>query len=327
MPICITELYTFDECLGYAQKCGNKINFLIIPNALSVARVSAVRNCPQISLTYQLDSENLWIAEELVGDPLLVKKLLSQLKQLFCWIVNNETTIHPLTEQAIEASLTDIDYDSRTFIIYQLLVEIILKSSRTEMSKKDFIDYAHQIYSNKGRFKKDIEEFRANFSANKAIYWYTRPSFVYRLLSRTCCSSNIQKIFKIRYFICSLYDQLTELHPESLWRSGKTLLVYRGKVVTKDEFRKIKESVGNLVITKTFSSTTIDKNVALQYAGDNLPEGLVGVIFRMIIDTDTNRTKPFAYIAPKSCNKDEEEVLISIGTIFKSLSIDKIEVD
>ncbi len=321
-PICVTELYTFDECQRYIQTCGNKKIFLIIPSALNMARLSIMQNSPQISLIYQLDSENLW-PPEFNDDLFPFKNLLGQLKQLFHWIDSNETTLHPLTEQAIGASLRDIDHDSRTFIIYQLLVEIILKSSRLKMSKEDFIDYAHQVYQNKGRFMNEIKDFSSKFTSNEAIYWYTRPSFVYRLLSRTCCLNNIQNIFKIRYFICSLFDQLKELHAESLSRFDENLHVYRGKIMTNNEYLKIKESIGNLVITKTFLSTTIDKDVARQFAGIGLPDGKVGVIFHMIIDTKVNRTKPFAYIPSKSCNPHEKEVLISIGTIFKTLSIDE----
>jgi hypothetical protein len=139
--------------------------------------------------------------------------------------------------------------------------------------------------------------------------------------------NNIQNIFKIRYFIYNLFDQLKELHAKSLSQFGENLKVYRGKVMTHGEFLKIKESIGKLVITKTFLSTTIDRDVALEFAGTDLPEDKVGVVFRMIIDTKVNRTKPFAYIASKSCHRDEKEVLISIGTIFKSVSINKITVD
>jgi hypothetical protein len=135
--------------------------------------------------------------------------------------------------------------------------------------------------------------------------------------------NNIQNIFKIRYFICSLFDQLKELHEESLSQFGENLHVYRGKVMTNNEYRKIKKSIGKLVITKTFLSTTIEKDVAHHFAGIGLPDGKVGVIFHMIIDTKVNRTKPFAYIPSKSCNPHEKEVLISIGTIFKTLSIDE----
>ena len=326
-PIGITEICTFNECLSYLQICRNKKIFLILPNALSVARWSAIRNCPKVSMIYQLDPENLWIAEQLNDNSFPFSELLDQLTQLFHWMANSETTLHPLTEQDISGSSKNIDGDSRMFIIYQLLVEVILKSLRTETNKRDFIDYTDQIYLSKGRFGKDIAEFKSNFTPSKAIYWYTRPSFVYRLLSRTCCLNNIRNVFRIRYFICGLHDQLKELHLGSLLRFGNKLCVYRGKSMTNNEFLQIKKNIGNLIITKTFLSTTIDRDVAIQFAGINLPEGKVAVIFCMTIDTAANQTKPFAYIASQSCNQDEKEVLISIGTIFKSVSIKKIEVN
>ncbi|UJR34134.1 hypothetical protein I4U23_021541 [Adineta vaga] len=45
----------------------------------------------------------------------------------------------------------------------------------------------------------------------------------------------------------------------------------------------------------------------------------------MIIDKSLNPAKPFAYIAPQSAHKDEQEVLVSIATIFRSLSVEKLE--
>jgi hypothetical protein len=94
-----------------------------------------------------------------------------------------------------------------------------------------------------------------------------------------------------------------------------------------EEVRKLDESIGDLIITTTFLSTTLDPEVALFFAGEGYhTDGKVAVIFRIFIDTDANKMKPFAFIGSRNPMNDELEVLVSIGTIFKILLVENISV-
>ena len=56
-----------------------------------------------------------------------------------------------------------------------------------------------------------IKEFTENYTSDQAIHWYTRDSFLYRLLNKALRSQNIDIIFKFRLIIADVYKQLNEL--------------------------------------------------------------------------------------------------------------------
>ncbi|CAF0984692.1 unnamed protein product [Rotaria sordida] len=75
----------------------------------------------------------------------------------------------------------------------------------------------------------------------------------------------------------------------------------------------------------TFLSTTTDKEVASIFAGDgaNLPSYERSVLFEMTIDTThCYKSKPLADVSKRSHMKDENEILLSMGTISQISSID-----
>ncbi|CAF5060249.1 unnamed protein product, partial [Rotaria socialis] len=63
------------------------------------------------------------------------------------------------------------------------------------------------------------------------------------------------------------------------------------------EFKKLAASIGDLVVTKSFLSTTTKREVAAMYSGrGTLDPEMVPAILHMKIDARRNETKPFAYI-------------------------------
>jgi hypothetical protein len=72
-----------------------------------------------------------------------------------------------------------------------------------------------------------IEDFQSNYKEKKAIWWYTRDCFLYRLLNKALRTENINIIFKFRFFIRELFYQLKN----ELNICMKTFSVYRAKRV------------------------------------------------------------------------------------------------
>jgi hypothetical protein len=88
------------------------------------------------------------------------------------------------------------------------------------------------------------------------------------------------------------------------------------------EFNKLQDSIGDLVVTKSFLSTTKKKDVAYFYSGVwtiKKPD-FVPAILHMIINKQINETKSFAPIRYNSQIREDDEVLISIGTIFRIIN-------
>ncbi|CAF4574882.1 unnamed protein product, partial [Didymodactylos carnosus] len=187
----------------------------------------------------------------------------------------------------------------------------------------------HKDFNYRTNFAKELEkinDFRLNYSSDAAVSWYTRDSFVYRLLNKALRTTDIDIIFKFRFFIADLYRQLQKEYSKFIQRFTDDeyfLTVYRGQHLKADELHELKDNIGRLISMNTFISTTYEKGVASIHAGDgSFSPILESILFEIQINTGID-TKPYANIKELSVMKDEDEVLFSIGTIFRIKSIEK----
>ena len=94
-----------------------------------------------------------------------------------------------------------------------------------------------------------------------------------------------------------------------------------------DEIHLLKRSVKQLISMNSFLSATTIKDLAEIFADtsdqSNEESPLQSVLFTINICDMTEDTTAFAFIQNFSCCRDEEEVLFSIGAIFKVVSVKK----
>ncbi|CAF0994225.1 unnamed protein product [Didymodactylos carnosus] len=120
-------------------------------------------------------------------------------------------------------------------------------------------------------------------------------------------TSNIQ--------INTLYQQ--QEHKELI------LTVYRGQIRTHKKLQILQNNEGNLISMNTFLLTTKNISAALLFSEQDKNSTLKSVLFQITIDTKSCTTKPFAFITTDSHMKIEEEVLLTIGTIFQIESVEE----
>lgn len=86
-----------------------------------------------------------------------------------------------------------------------------------------------------------LSDFEANYTSNKAAWWYTRSTCLYILLNKILRQHNIEMAFLFGFFIQDLYRQLktefeifklTHLEHHSFVKS------YRGQTMHIDEIKK-----------------------------------------------------------------------------------------
>jgi hypothetical protein len=118
---------------------------------------------------------------------------------------------------------------------------------------------------------------------------------------------------------------LKKLHEEQLEDLLKQdTIVYRGKMMLKNELSSIKTNKG-LFITRQFLSTSTNKDVAIMYAGDGaLDENEVSVLISMKIDRTEVHDKPIAFIGNHNQLGSETEVMLSMGIVFCLHSIEEV---
>ncbi|CAF3953071.1 unnamed protein product, partial [Rotaria sp. Silwood1] len=234
---------------------------------------------------------------------------------------------------------------------------------------------------------KEVQEFYDEYKKEQAISWYTRNSFLFRLLNEACRTEDIDKIYTFRYYIRDLYERLSVLHKNYVQylksKETKSIILYRGQQISEEELQELQNNTGKSFSTNTFLSTTTYINVAYVFAGidiDPIPDSPEEKILkrlqssekqhlknkhnqppseeklrtmrpelslnRAVLPCDYSKsaqlsthckcrsvvfsytininafTKPYADISEESYYKDECEILLSMGTIFRCESVE-----
>ena len=81
------------------------------------------------------------------------------------------------------------------------------------------------------------------------------------------------------------------------------------------EIQQMQQAEGNLVSTNSFLSTTNDYEAALFFAGAGNVD--TSVIYGIEVDITKKHSVPFAQIDYLSIFKEEDEVLFSMGAVFR----------
>jgi tetratricopeptide (TPR) repeat protein len=112
--------------------------------------------------------------------------------------------------------------------------------------------------------------------------------------------------------------QLEQLH--SLYKSSlesRTFTVYRGLGMSMKVFDEtIRQEVNSLLAFDTFLSTSLNKEIALGFARNKSNNDDESILLEIEIDTD-KLERPFADISRLSEFGCEDEILFSIGTVFR----------
>ena len=106
-----------------------------------------------------------------------------------------------------------------------------------------------------------------------------------------------------------------DTHPDSL-------TVFRGQGIYRDDFRKIRQSIGGLISFNQFLSTTSNESLANFWADSCLNDReKIGVVFCIDLDPSIS-TAPFASLDRVSYVADQEqEILFSIHTVFRIVNV------
>jgi hypothetical protein len=203
------------------------------------------------------------------------------------------------------------------FVHSQLLIDRLLCMTPKAIDKSDFIKLCKNYYKDNRTELTIIEEFEKGYLPNRSLWWYTRESFLYRLLNKALRTQDIDILFLFRFFIHDIYKQLQEL------QSSEFIRVYRGQLISNDELQTLKDSVGQFISMNSFLSTSIDRRSAISFLTSSTASGdLQRILFEIDLDPTLAGIKPFANITSNSFYVDEQEVLIMLGSIFRLVKID-----
>jgi tetratricopeptide (TPR) repeat protein len=337
------QLKTFDnpdECVDYIITEHNKRVFLIVSGSFGKYLVSLIYQLPQIQTIYVF-CVNRQGAEKWAKPNLKISGVFTEKKTLVGKIRDNiqacdEDNLLPMSIFHLEDrqnSLRNLTDDSAKFMWYQLLIIVLQRLARSSSSKDEMITECRVLYQTDPIEKSRINKFQQEYTSSKAIWWYTCDCFVYRLLNKALRTQDIDIIFRFRFFINDLHNQIRQLYLQYLEAhqplAEHHLTVYRGQHLSLEELNSLKRNINGLISMNTFLSATLDIDLALIFADTGVKctetSPIQSVLFIIDVFHMSKETTPFAPIKSFSCYEEEDEVLFTIGAIFIVQSVEKID--
>ena len=205
------------------------------------------------------------------------------------------------------------------FLHFQLLIDVLLRLQPQSTDRRDFLRFCQENYTD-DRFELEIvRELEDNYSSERAIWWYTRESLLYKILNKALRTEDIDLLFLMRFFIQDIEKQLRSNQYAS------SIRVYRSQLMSKNELDLLRNSIGQFICMKSFLSTSFNRQRALSFLQSS--NDCESILFIIDADPLLKGIRPFSQITEQSYFPEEEEILFMLGSIFHLIGIDHDEND
>jgi tetratricopeptide (TPR) repeat protein len=224
-----------------------------------------------------------------------------------------------------QQSTKDLSKQSAEFLWFQLFNHVILRLPRNQQAKQQMIDMCRQYYHGHTKQLGLIDQFEREYRPEDAIRWYSKQSFVYKLVNKALRSEDIDQLHTFRFFISDLSENLAREHEKILLSEEEILTVYRGVKLDKAEFDKLKQNQGKLISTNGYLSTSRLRSKALLFAVKPTKRtDVVPVLFEIKCNIkELGKNVIFADISKISIYPKEQEVLFDLSAAFQLECIEK----
>lgn len=322
-----------DACLDFMANLSNERVLFIVSDSVDLCVRATIQSLYVVmamyiwsSLTNSTDEHGSSSTRKVKGIYVDMNELVERIKYDLHRIEHNLIEFNILNKSDIsEPRSKDIDHQEYRFMHIQLLKDIFSKFQDNNTS--EFAAYCKKIYvGESAQILNMINEFERDYEADKAIWWYTRETFLYKLLNKALRTEHVETLYHMRTFIRHLNQQLTHLCPMGdPNQSGSILTLYRGQRMSIAEFEKLKNNEGGLLSVTNFFSTSRVRELAFFYAGQSDDE-TVAIVFEVTVHLDQKISSSFACIERFSrFGEDEHEWLFSMGTVFRIVKIELLD--
>ncbi|CAF4368460.1 unnamed protein product, partial [Rotaria sordida] len=117
----------------------------------------------------------------------------------------------------------DLSKDSTEFIWFQLFNYILSTLSRDQQAKQQMIQICKDYYHGNRKEIELIHQFEQNYRSKDALLWYSKRSFIYKLINKALRTKDIHLLYKLRFFIRDLSENLQREHEKILLSNETTL--------------------------------------------------------------------------------------------------------
>jgi tetratricopeptide (TPR) repeat protein len=155
----------------------------------------------------------------------------------------------------------------------------------------------------------NIDEFEKESVSYKVISWYTRNSFIAKVINRALRTQEIDLLYKMRYFIQGLYTQL-----KSMATDDKTV-VYVVLEMPLDDAMQLQDNINGLLVFGAFLPAMLERP---QFSNVNKNSEQILINFSINLASGCG-----ARIKHLCSSQSKIDVLINIDTIFRVRLVEK----
>ncbi|CAF0914101.1 unnamed protein product [Adineta ricciae] len=225
--------------------------------------------------------------------------------------------------------VTDTEYrltqQRAIFLANYILMSTVYLDAYTNY-KQNMLNVSRAYYGQRQCELEHILQFELTYTETDAIKWYTRDSFVHKLVNRTLRSFDQNNLHAIAFYIRDLIKQISQIHSTTDTKNFQP--VYHGLAMTQNDINRIEViPTGSLLSSNGFLSTSRSQDVAIAFASKK-QNSVRQPLHRVLFEINLNVTKSpvvFADISHLSTFPEEGEVLFSTGAVFSLQNITQDE--
>lgn len=319
----INHLKTFqraDECIQYIESSPKDRFVLIVSGRLGQEVVPSIHHLQQVYsiYVYCMDKER---NERWAKRFPKVQGVIIKFDELIAKIRSNQEkcTQTKLTEPlSISFFLTENETHecNDQFIYSQLLTYYLLRIKPMASEDKELISLCKEEYKGNEHELNIIREFETNYSSDQSIRWYTRETFLCRLLTKAIRIQNLDLLLIFRFFIRDIQRSIEQNH------CTNPLHTYRSSLMSHDEIQLFRNSVGEFLSINGFFLTNPHRHQMITYlTNPEITNDHEKVLFEIVADPPTDLNKSYCNITSLSYYQNDEQILFSFGSIFRLDSI------
>ncbi|CAF0876762.1 unnamed protein product [Didymodactylos carnosus] len=327
-------------CITYMKKIETeKVVLIISASHLTrylIVEVKALRHVDSVFILTDRNANEITDFDSYINDCPKIK-IFAKLHDMINY---TNQCVKLMLKQAVEFSVfdqkqkstRDLTRDAASFLWFQVLLSVLQRMPKSESSEHDMLEFCRRYYKIRNNHNElgNIELFRTQCTKPEdAINWYTKECFIYKLINKALRTEDINSLIMFRSFLVDLCGQLQSKHLRRI-DSGDTsvMVLYRAQQISKTEIIKIKGNINNLISTNGFLSTTRDIKLAKQFLSSNKLHNpdLVPLLFEIQAPSNLNKVI-FSDISDLSQFPEEQEVLFSIGAVFKLDAVEDVSIN
>lgn len=309
-----------DKCIEYIKSLPNERFILVIRSRLGQKIISNIHCFTQVYSIYiygtDKEKNKRWIKRYPK-----IKGFLDKLDEVIAQLVSCQELSQ---QQNINEKLSITFFlkkDENTelndqFIYSQILNDYLLHIKPISNNWKEFLAICKDTYKNDENELRIIREFENEYTPNRALWWYTRKTFAYHLLQKAFHTHNIELLLIFQSFI----QDIQRLIEDNKWM--KPLLVYKSYMMKNEELQIFKNSIGEYISMNGFfvADLSLQQSKSNFLNVDSTPD-CERVLFEISIDPYIDPRKPYCNITSFSYFSNEEEIIFTLGSIFRLSNI------